>query len=418
MNRALRKKREDDDMKKLTLALLLVLTTLAPLDSLAQAQYMNIAELREQTPARWTQSYKTQWRTVEVDAAVNLPDTDAIPIVKVDHDVPDTVPTAEESGWEKVERRYNTLILYNASKQAPKSVGGKRVNQNPEARETWRGGFAPESKYVPMSDITYGEICAMMREDLSRFGYDPGQFELETPTELWAQHWFLYGYKKDALPGQILLNTRQKLNGLPIFHHIHEAVSDHYHGESRTDEMWARFELSAGYDGYGEKLSHLFVHAAKPVQTLAEDVPLCAFDRVVAAIEPEISAGHIRKIYEVELGYVIYNEPGVYFSRKEPLVEGRTPPKEMEEASAKREKELEAARYYLRPMWQVNCLWVRSPGGKLRETASYTTDERNTLDYRQLLVDAQTGELVRESTAYDRCEFKGFISWDDANGKR
>ncbi|MEA5016430.1 MAG: hypothetical protein VB099_17885 [Candidatus Limiplasma sp.] len=404
-------------MKKAALVLLLVLAMLTPLDSLARTQYMNIVELREQTPARWAQSYKTKWRTVEVDAAVTLPDTDAIPIVKVTHGVPGIVPTLEESGWAEVERRYDSLVLYNGWKQAPKSVGGKRINQNAEAKGTWRSGFAPESKYVPMSDIPYGEICGMIRENLSGFGYDPGQFALETPTEMWAQHWFLYGYKKDALPGQILLHARQKLNGLPIFHHIQEAVRDHYHGESRTDEMWARFGLSSGYDAYGEKLSHLYVTAAQPIETLAEDVPLCAFDKVVVAIEPGISAGHIRKIYEVELGYVIYNEPGVYFSRKEPLVEGRTPPKELEEASAKREEELEAARYYLRPMWQVNCLWVRSPGGKLRETASYTTDERNTLDYRQLLVDAQTGELVQESTAQDRCEFKGFISWDEVDRK-
>ena len=403
---------------KRLLSLGLILAALLPAASLAQEEYWSIWELREQTQTRWTQSYKTKWRTVEVDVAVNLPDTDAIPIVKVAYDVPDTVPTAEESGWEGVERRYDSLVLYNASKQAPKSVGGKRINQNPEARETWRSGFAPENKYVPMSDITYGEICGMIRENLSGFGYDPDQFELETPTEMWAQHWFLYGYKKDALPGQILLNTRQKLNGLPIFHHIQDAVRDHYHGESRTDEMWARFGLSAGYDAYGEKLSHLFVTAAKPIETLADDVPLCAFDKVIAAIEPEISAGHIRKIYEVELGYVIYNEPGAYFSRKEPLVEGRTPPEEMEEALAKGVKEREAARYYLRPMWQVNCLWVISPSGKLRETASYTTDERNSLDYYQLLVDAQTGELVQESTAQDRCEFKGFISWDGIDSKQ
>ncbi|MEG2253090.1 MAG: hypothetical protein RSC98_08620, partial [Clostridia bacterium] len=66
---------------------------------------------------------------------------------------------------------------------------------------------------------------------------------------------------------------------------------------------------------------------------------------------------------------------------------------------------------------QINCLWVKSPSGKLRETASYTTDERNTLDYYQLLVDAQTGELIQESTAYDRCEYKGFLSWENVSKK-
>ncbi len=61
-------------------------------------------------------------------------------------------------------------------------------------------------------------------------------------------------------------------------------------------------------------------------------------------------------------------------------MEGSTLPKAMEEALAKTAEEYKAARYVLRPMWQMNCLWINSPGGKPRETASYTTDERNTLD--------------------------------------
>lgn len=65
-------------------------------------------------------------------------------------------------------------------------------------------------------------------------------------------------------------------------------------------------------------------------------------------------------------------------------------------------------------MWRVNCLWVDSASRSLRDISSYTDDERNTLDYCQLLIDAQTGELVVESQAQDRCEFKGFISWDEA----
>jgi hypothetical protein len=405
-------------MKRFTSVLLLALTVLAPFGSLAQTEYMNIAELREQTPTQWVESYKTKWRTVEIDAAINVPSIDMLPIVKVTYNAPGTGPTAEESGWELAEWRYDSLNLYNASKQAPKSVGGKRVNDNAEPREVWYSGFTPDSKYIPMSDITFDEICAMINENLSAFGYDPDQFEVATPTRLGISHWFLYGYKKDVLPGLLSLQARHKVKGLPILQHIHQAVSDHRNGDSRVDEMKTYFELHARYDGYGEKLLSVFVNAAKPIETLAEDVPLCPFSTVIAAIEPEINAGHIRKIYEVELGYAVYNEPGVYLSRKEPLVEGRNTPEEMEEGSAQGAAEHKAARYYLRPMWQVNCLWVSSPSGKLRETASYTMDERNTLDYRQLLVDAQTGELVQESTAQDRCEFKGFIPWDEVSRDR
>jgi hypothetical protein len=397
-------------MKRFTAAILLVLTILAPFASLAQTEYQNIAELREQTLTNWTQSYETKWRTVEIDAAVKVPSVDAIPIVKVVYDVPSTGPTAAEIGWEDVEYRCDALLLYNGWKQAPKSKDGKRVNQNAEAVETWRSGVTPEGKYVPMSDITYGEICAIIQENLSTFEYDPGQFELESPTELWAQHWFLYGYKKDVFPGHILFEVRQKMNGMPILQHIQQAVwnPDPYSFQPRSDELGTRFSLSAGYEGYSEELSHLYVSAAKPIETLAEDVPLCSFDKVIAAIEPGIEAGHIRKIYEVELGYVVYNEPGVYFTVPEKSLE-------YDEFTAKQAAAFTSANYYLRPMWQVNCLRVESPGEKLRETASYTTDERNTVDYEQLLVDAQTGELVQGSAALDRSEFKGFIPWDEVN---
>ncbi|MBQ2699851.1 MAG: hypothetical protein IJF65_01730, partial [Clostridia bacterium] len=51
--------------------------------------------------------------------------------------------------------------------------------------------------------------------------------------------------------------------------------------------------------------------------------------------------------------------------------------------------------------------------GKLRDVSDYTDDERNSIDYYQLLFDAQTGERVRETNQKDRCEFKGFIAWKD-----
>ena len=64
-------------------------------------------------------------------------------------------------------------------------------------------------------------------------------------------------------------------------------------------------------------------------------------------------------------------------------------------------------------MWQVNCLYKDTATGKLRSKPSDSDDERNTLDYYQLLIDAQTGEAVKRNNEKDRCEYKGFISWED-----
>ena len=382
-------------MKKWIAYILLALMALTPLPSIGQAQYVTISEMRGQLPEKWTQTYETKWRTVEVDASILLPDVEAVPILKVGYDMSEPILTAEESGWDGVESRDGALILYNDEEKTPFKVNGKPINSSAEAKGVWYSGFAPENTYVPMSDITFGEICDRIRAEVTRFGYDPDDFEIETPTRLWAQHWFFYGHKVDALPGQILMEANAKLDGIPILSHIIHARWDHENGESRTDEIQGNFQLSAGYDGYGQQLNYLFLDFAKPIGQLAEDVPLCPLAQVQAAVEEEINAGHIRKIYEIQLGYALYNEPGVYLSQ------------------GMDEMDYHAVQYYAKPVWQVNCLYVRSATGKLRTTFQDANDERNTLDYDQLLVDAQTGELIRESTEKTRCEFQGFLSWED-----
>ena len=392
-------------MKKICAIALLVCLTF-PLAASAQ-EYMSLADMQATVPGKWTQTYETKWRTLEVDAEIRMPDTQTVPILKVGY--PDREPEsgwtiAEHGGevyvqtgidgWDEVESRPDSFILYNnEQKKVPRKVDGRQINQNAESAGQWYSGFAPENTYVPMHDITFGEILDMIRTELVRFGYNPSDYELETPSRLWSQHWYYYGYKEDALPGHIFMETTQKLHGLPYLSHMLQAVCDHYNGESRVDELCLlQAGVSAGYDGYEERLNHIFVNNVEILETLAEDVPLRPFEDVIRAIEPMIESGNIRKIYEVTLGYVAYNEPGVYHKRGEYLPAS-------EQA------------FYLKPAWQVNCLYVSSPTKKLRETASYTTDERNTLDYRQFLVDAQTGTLIEESQAQDRCEYKGFISW-------
>lgn len=402
-------------MKRFT-ALFIACLLLAGLNAcMAEENHVSIQELQTQIPKRWTQTYKTKWRDIAIDAEILLPDVEQVPIMMIAGGVDEPGLTAEEAGWDEIETRENYLLLLsNEEADYPKSVDGKRVNQNQEARGTWYGPIAQDECYVPMSDITFAEICDLADEALMKLGYNPQEFTYRNPYHMWAQHLFYYGYKRDALPGSLFFQCYQKLCGIPLLTHIQSAVVDHKNGESRVDEYSEVPESSLCYSGYGEQLSHIFLWRAKPVEVLAQDVPLCPFDRVIAALEPEIENGHIRRIFEIELGYVMYNQPGVYHQQKEAMAEGMNPPDEVKSAKLVRMEERAASRYYVKPMWRVNCLWVESPNGRLRETASYTDDERNTLDYYQLLIDAQTGELVAESQAQERCEFKGFLSWENA----
>ena len=180
--------------------------------------------------------------------------------------------------------------------------------------------------------------------------------------------------------------------------HVQETVRGDTSTALGDSEFWRDVHSGVTYHGYLGDLSSIRLRPLKVTQTLAEDIPLLPFDTIIAAIEDEINAGHIRKIYEIEFGYVLYNEPGRFLTSK--------PGKE-------RRAEFHTARYYLRPMWLVNCLYKDTATDKLRSKPSDSDDERNTLDYYQLLIDAQTGEVVKRSNAQDRCEYKGFISWED-----
>lgn len=380
-------------MKTQSLLALCACLCLSCTNALAQAEAYT--ELREQTPARWTQTYQTKWRDVEINAAIELPDADTVPILQIGYDNRTPALTQEESGWDSVEARDGSLILGNNDPKMPHKVDGRKINQNQEASGQWYDGFTPESTYVPLCDTAFGDITAMMNEELAKFGYDPADFQVESPLRLWAQHWYYYGRKKDALPGTVLMEIEQKTNGLPILNHVFFAVTNP-NGERRSDEYWECFRVSAGYDGITGRLSHLFIPGAKVHQVLAQDVPLCSFDTVQKTVMPLITEGHIRKIYEVQFGYLLYNEPGVYQGKSDA------------DASY-----YESMRFYAKPVWQVNCLYTASGKDKLRETSSYTSDERNSLDYRQLMVDAQTGLPIEQSSAQDRCEYKGFIAWDE-----
>lgn len=372
-------------------------------------KWISISELREQVPSRWTETYQTKWRDISIDAEVIVPQVDKIPVVLVGGGATEPVLTAEEAGWDEIEFRgpYDILLI-NHVPAYPKKVDGKRVG-SPTSQGNWYSGFAPENQYIPLDDVTFGEITAQAKAEIAKFGYDPEDWALDDPRRLWTHHVYAKGTKEDILPGYMYMEVRAKVAGIPVMSHIWDAVVSH-HGTNRNDEFWLPATSDVAYNGYLGGISHIYLTPLMIKTVLEEDVPLCSFEKVLAAVESEIADGHIRKIYEIELGYVLYNEPGVYrktIAESDPL-----------ERKLQSIEQAQSASYYLRPMWQVNCLYVEKATGKLRDVSGYTDDERNSIDYYQLLIDAQTGEMVEQTNAKDRCEFKGVLSWEQAENAK
>ena len=68
-------------MKKLICVLMAMLMML----SAASAEdWCSIADIRKQIPVRWTQTYETKWRTINIDAEINIPQVDKVPVVQIE----------------------------------------------------------------------------------------------------------------------------------------------------------------------------------------------------------------------------------------------------------------------------------------------------------------------------------------------
>ncbi len=362
----------------------------------------NIVQLKQQTPARWQETYHTKWRDIVVDAEIHLPDVNQVPVLLVGCGV-DTVSTDR---WDQAVARPEqfTLSLSSATSGYPTKCNGKRLNRSTENKHIWYDGFAPENAYIPLSDTTLGSVCEQIETAIADVGYDPADYDFLHPESIADGHLYFYGYKRDALPGIIRMEFRPKLGGIPILSHVLEAVDDNSDG-MRADEYQTWPRCNAVYTGYEERLSSLSLWRCSALETLAYDVPLIGFDQAIAAIEPEISAGKLRMVYEVEFGYLLYNEPGVYHTRKKALVEGVDSNEVLARDKTERAQENAAARYYLKPVWTFHTLWTSNPKATLRDS----DQTRNSVNYRCFYVDAQTGALLTPSAAQDRAEFDGFI---------
>ena len=386
-------------MKRVMAGLAFALTLIRMLTAAASAQeYQTVSQLRESVPARWTTTIETKWRDVAIDAEIVTPDVEAIPVVKVGYDLHPSPLTPEESGWVEVNDSYETgsLILYmtDDTGKPPRKINGRKVNRDPVSKENWYGGFDPNQTYIPLSDIRFSEIQDLIRDELVKFGYPPEDFDLETPERMWLQHWYFAGTKEDAAPAEILMNLYTKLNGITVYGHILDAVRNTRGERARKDGFWDSMTTTVAYEGVIDRLSLLFISHLLPVETLAEDVPLCSFDTIQKSLEQEIKKGRVRKIYEISLGYVLYCEPGAYHEWGQ-------------------KADYSSIFYDVKPMWRVNCLKASGAQKELEE--SDEDDERNSVAYTQMLVDAQTGEIIGQSDAADRSMFPGFLTWDDVN---
>ena len=323
--------------------------TAALLFTAAHAEdWLSIADMPQ--PPRWTATFQAGKFTVEVDVQPTIPDVDALPVLKA-------VPEADamQGSW---------LALVGSFETTSKSMGSGIL-------------YPPLDENAPCtpSGLTLAMGKAVAAEAFADMG--------ENGCDLTHIDHVKRFYTKTA--DAITVRFFATLRGVPLWGHAIDSVRGCADNEL---VFYPHYNLTY-QDAENYRISGYTVLESA---VLAEDVPLCSFDRVRETIQAEIEAGHIRAVYAVDLGYALYNEPG---ATREPGLEW-----------------LQTAEFYVVPAWRVLCLYTADAGKAL--PASAYASPYTSLYELTLYVNAQTGELLDPTQRGNDCApFTGFLSWED-----
>ena len=167
------------------------------------------------------------------------------------------------------------------------------------------------------------------------------------------------------------------LDGVPI---ISSAASGYIEkGAEKIYDVLYFDHPSADVFYYSDDYMNIsMMNAYKTKEVVIENTGLCEFDNIYKTIEKIVDTGKIKRIYSINLGYVIYLDKN-------------------EEYSSKKEKggeKWDYSEYLLVPTWVVMCSY--SENGSNNDKAEVNSDhvcERQDLNYQQIFIDAQTGKL-------------------------
>lgn len=363
------------------ISLILCLALLIPATGLA-AQHVTITELREQAAQGWQQTYQAHGRTINVDVQPHVPSVEAFPVLACV--VARQQPQPDPLGIYTIDDRQQDGVL-------SLDANGEEVSGKRGYVQGWvhYSDFDFDAVPIPANQMTLKENIALVQDTLIRAGLDETMMYLTRPYSVAG---LVYQDKKgqrDKEPGLLGLSFHLALRGIPITGQWHKVfVSrqsyDHYVPIIQgTVLIKSQQEYMIMYHGTMQER-----------EVLAEDVPLMGFEQVKKTLEKEILAGRLRHVFSITLGYTLFRDQG---NAKKVWTPGNT--------------------FYALPHWTVDCIYVESPRKALRDYSDWEDsliDPQNVLEYRRLLINAQTGQLMDPLGKPQNKEiYQGFLSWDD-----
>ena len=296
--------------------------------------FQTITQLRETCPDSWCETLHACGREIIIDLDVAVPEVERFPVMEAD-----PVPLADGRSAEAsvvigdTEQWMSTGILRidspnrqiknAAQKMHPAPAVPQGYNQYPILRQF--GEFDPDTAYAFNNATTVAQAQALLLEAWE--GLYPDEDITLLPHRLIAyQGDMKYDYRTDTYSGDPLPESEatlmvyfdQVVEGIPVLCGAAESFTRYAGTNSReTQRYHGAIAITQGLKSIGleEMYRSLQFHLLSPAALLAEDVPLCGFERVKETCLDLIRAGRLRRVGSLRLGYAVWlNETGSAFT--------------------------------------------------------------------------------------------------------
>lgn len=353
-------------------------------------EFYSIKEIQDSYIKDWKAEYVDNFgRRVNVDTRVYVHGENAVPIIKVysiDHEL-NAGLFSDDVTWNDGKQ----IVIY---KNNPADfVYIKKSGEQPLiVHRSYGQDVDMDKKYAKEygTSISIQDMVNHLRGILVQHDIQIENYLFERPKDFSVRCKVKKKTGEIVEPSIYLASFWQELYGLPIICHVNQTF--------RRDS-WPAYvpQLVLGMRNKDEYL--IIADAVKEVECIAEDIPLCAFDDIKRSIEDLIRKGNIREVFDVQFGYVVYNDPNLA-------------------------EEIESyydAAYYLVPSWVVSCIYIDNPKEDFKYRKKYDDelylDKRNVIEFTELVINAQTAEAFypndRSKEGSGNANYRGYISWED-----
>lgn len=372
-------------LKKVMVCFSVFLLCFCTLGAYAENAILTVDEIREQITSAWQSVYETNWRTIEIDILPTVPAVQRMPVllVRPAYWIPstdeDVLWTADGIHFDKGGDSFYLTSSVNSEEEKTKTSPAKTESISYYV-------YAPldyDYPYAPANNLTMDEMMGALKYLMDTIDNDYFGLDLDHQLHIRISGDINKSTNEYLLPAKMTMDINMTLRGIPIYGHVIDSVASH-----KDSELWYNPHFT--FSMRNQDSFSLMGNSVCEMEEIFADIPLCSFETIREALETEIVEGHIRAVYSIDLGYALYNVPGV--QRKS----GR--------------EWMKTAEFYAVPTWRCVCLYSNHAEKDI--SAETIADPFTSVYYKTLYVNAQTGQLINPNDNSKGCgDFQGIMTW-------